>query len=544
MNASQRNTGSIKKQGTQNQSGKKIPEAKFGLSPAEIKQYENICQLTNSFFFAIEIDTDLFYGSPGTYELLGAGSEEGINTFSSLLDDCLVPENKDALLEKLKKYVEDPGLEPFRFDLDIKDKSILLKDHKLSLSAKISEENRKLILGVLEEVRSNKKLEDELNKLILKAKQADNFRLNFLKNLSYEIRTPMNTILGFSELLTQSGITEKEIAEYTNLIRNKGRYLHSLIDDVIEISQFESGKINFNKSIVKVQPILNELFEEFETRRENLKKDSVTFVMFVPENSENQVIYADAGRLHQLLSNLLSNALKFTQRGRIEFGYKLGEKYIKFYVSDTGPGLTKEDKKKIFNRFEELEETSIRKYSGTGLSLTISKYIVKQMGGKIKVKSELNKGSKFQISIPVVIPPDIESNNEWVIPKIEEVDWKDKVILIAEDEEVNFRFLEVLILRTNAKVLRAKNGQEAVDLCRNISKIDLVLMDIKMPVMSGYDAIIAIKRIRTNLPIIVQTALGAHAEMVKCQNLGSDDFVSKPIDINLLIKKIERQFNR
>lgn len=544
MKAGKGNSGSNLKQGNQNQSSKRITEAKFLLSPDEIKYYKYICHLTNSFFWAIEIESDRFYGSPGTYKLLGAGIMEGISNFNKLMEECLILQNKDEFLAKFKKYIENPGLIPFRFTLETKDKSIRTKGHKLSLSAKIHEENRSVILGVLTEVKSDNKLEDELNKLLLKARQADNFRLNFLKNLSYEIRTPMNTILGFSELLTQPGISEKEINEYTGLIRNKGRYLHSLIDDVIEISQFESGKINFSESVVKVQPILNELFEEFETRRENLKKDTVTFVMFVPENSENQVIYTDAGRLHQLLSNLLSNALKFTQRGRIEFGYKLGEKYIKFYVSDTGPGLTKEDKKKIFNRFEELEETSMRKYSGTGLSLTISKYIVRQMGGKIKVKTELNKGSKFQISIPIVIPSDIETNTELVTPKIEEVDWKDKVILIAEDDEVNFRFLEALILRTNAKVLRAKNGQEAVDLCRNISKIDLVLMDIKMPVMSGYDAIIAIKRIRTNLPIIVQTALGAHAEMVKCQNLGSDDFLSKPIDINLLIKKVERQFNR
>jgi CheY-like chemotaxis protein len=367
--------------------------------------------------------------------------------------------------------------------------------------------------------------------------------LTFLKNLSYEIRSPMNGILGFSELLTQPGISEEQIKEYTSLIRNKGRYLYTLIDDVIEISQFELGKINFTKSLVKLQPILNELFEEFESQRKKYKNDNITFVMSVPEDSEDQLIYTDAGRLHQLLWNLLSNALKFTSKGRIEFGYKLSEKFIKFYVSDTGPGLSKKDKQKIFNRFEEMEKKSLQKYSGTGLSLTISKHIVEQMGGKIKVKSKLNEGSRFQISIPLKTPEIDESPEIIEENKINKLNWKNKVILIAEDDDVNFQFLDAIMQMTNAKVLRAKNGQEAIDLCRNISQIDIVLMDLKMPVLSGYDAIIEIKRIRTSLPIMVQTAYASKNEILQSRNIGADDFIPKPIDLNLLLTKMEKLFD-
>ena len=524
-----------------------FPDLSPGRNP-EISQPErDICEeisrINDSYFWSLYLDSNLFFAQPATYRMLGIENFSGGKDMDEVLELCLTVKNKEKLLNELEKYITGDHRSVFRFILKLKPGKVKTRARKLLFSARFREGNRNIMVGIIREPLMEKQYEEELKQFLEKSKKADNFRLNFLKNLSYEIRTPMNSILGFSELLNQKDLTEEKINEYTTLIRQKGKYLHTLIDDVIEISQYEAGTISFNKTVFKLQPILNELFEEFETKRKNLNKDNVTFVMFVPEDSEDQEIYTDPGRLYQLLSNLLSNALKFTQRGRIEFGYRKGGKYIKFYVADTGPGLSEEEKKKIFNRFEQLEETALRKYSGTGLSLTISKYIVEQMGGKIKVKSEINKGSKFQISIPDILPSENENQKEAPVNRLEDVDWKDKVILIAEDEEVNYRFLEALISRTGAKVLRAKNGQEAVDLCRTISKIDIVLMDIKMPVMNGYDAIIAIKRIRTNLPIIAQTAFAAHAEIIKCQSVGCDDFITKPIDINLLINKIERKFN-
>lgn len=222
----------------------------------------------------------------------------------------------------------------------------------------------------------------------------------------------------------------------------------------------------------------------------------------------------------------------------------MSSKYFKFFVSDTGIGLSKKDQKKVFNRFEEVESTIMKRFGGTGLSLTISKYIVELMGGKIKVRSEVNKGSRFQINIPVLNAPKTNTKMSYEIEEVSRNNWKDKVILIAEDEEVNYRFLEAILQRTQAKILRARNGQEAVDLCKNISQIDLVLMDIKMPVLSGYDAIIEIRKIRTGLPIIAQTAFSSHEEIVKCQQLGVNDYVTKPIDINLLVIKINKVFNK
>ncbi|MGC9342820.1 MAG: ATP-binding protein, partial [Bacteroidales bacterium] len=394
----------------------------------------------------------------------------------------------------------------------------------------------------IDDITEFKRIEKDLFKSRAKLEKADRFKSVFLTNLSHEIRTPMNSILGYGELLSQEGLSQSQIKDYTSVIRAKGNYLLTLIDDVIELARFESGSIEFNYSEFLLLPLLKELYRDFEDRRIRKEKTAISIELEVPEGADNQSIYTDYGRLQQILSNLLSNALKFTERGKITFGYKLSSKNFKFFVSDTGQGLSPEDQKRIFNRFETIEETAIKKLSGTGLSLTISKHIVEQMGGKIKVKSELNKGSRFQLNIPIV-----NASKKKIQLKEEKEDlttynWKDKVILIAEDEDVNYRFLEAILQKTQAQILRAKNGQEAADLCKNINQIDIVLMDIKMPIMNGYDATIDIRKYRSNLPIIAQTAFASQEEIIKCQQVGCDDYITKPIDINILIEKINSQF--
>ena len=414
-------------------------------------------------------------------------------------------------------------------------------------SLKFSEISKDLYLGLFLDKTGQKKAEKEMRRYRSRISREENFKSAFLKNLSYEIRTPMNAILGFSELLSLPDVSPEQVRNFTSVIRDKGNYLISFMDDVIELSKFESDNIQFNKSTFELAPLLKELYIEFENRRIERGKENILLQLNIPKEIEDSVIYTDPGRLQQILGNLLSNALKYTEKGTVEFGFHKSTNNYKFYVSDTGIGLSEENQKKIFNRFEVVEETSVKRLGGTGLSLTIAKRIAENLGGKIKVSSKPGEGSRFQLNIPIKSVGKImkkgnseeEDNNTDIFSNL---NWKDKVLLVAEDEEVNYRFLEAVLLRTGAKILRARNGKEAVELFRKIARIDLILMDLKMPVLDGFEAIRIIKKEKKDLPIIAQTAFAEMSEIKKCKTSGCDDYITKPIDISLLTAKIENLF--
>jgi len=242
------------------------------------------------------------------------------------------------------------------------------------------------------------------------------------------------------------------------------------------------------------------------------------------------------------LSNLLSNALKFTEKGIVEFGYILeSPAQLKFYVKDTGIGLSADKFEMIFDRFRQADETQARRYGGTGLGLTISNNLVRLMGGTMWVESELGKGSVFYFTLPY------KPYLERVIYKPKattDFNWNDKSILIAEDELRNYQYLYEVLKDTNATIIHAKNGKEAIDICKENGNIDLVLMDIKMPEINGYIATQEIKKFRQDLPIIAQTAYAMQEEITQCKEAGCDEYVSKPIDSHKLLNLINNFINR
>jgi len=487
--------------------------------------------------------TRLFSGNNICFDLLGLKNKNGVIDFNEFLALISNQEEKDDLEKDIFKIIDSPQIIEREIRLKNEDSKSGTKTIKLIFNSLINMDEV-LIAGSIEDISNYKRIEKELFRSKSRIEKSNRFKTVFLNNLSHEIRTPMNSILGYGELLNQNNLQPEKIREYTSIIKAKGNYLLTLIDDVIELSRFESGNINFNYTEFELYPLLNELYKEFDSKRIKNGQKSISLLMDLPDNAKEQLIYTDYGRLQQLLSNLLSNALKFTERGEISFGYSLSSKNFKFFVRDTGVGLTREDQSKIFNRFEIPEETTVKKLSGTGLNLTISKHIVEQLGGKIKVKSELGKGSRFQLNLPISSPNNKQQSQQAEDDFIHRYNWKDKVVVVAEDEDINFKFLDAVLQKTQAQVLRARNGQEAVDLCKKINQIDIVLMDIKMPVMNGYDATIEIKRYRTNLPIIAQTAFSSREEILKSQQVGLDDFISKPIDIKDLLEKINSLFLR
>lgn len=400
-------------------------------------------------------------------------------------------------------------------------------------------------IGVIQDVSEQKKTERELLRARDKAEESDKMKTAFLANMSHEIRTPMNTIIGFSELLNIDTITPKQKREYSEIIKNKGNLLLTLIDDIIEISKFESGKLNITRTQTNLHAILNELYIGLKEQKSRMGKDNLEIFLIKPDEGPNHV-YTDPGRLQQVLDNLLSNALKFTEKGTITFGYKPAEdNTITFFVKDTGIGLSKEQHRVIFNRFKQLEETQTRQYGGSGLGLTISKGIIELLGGKIWVESELQKGASFYFTLPFEEgdETDIQPQDKTEFD-ISNYNWKNKVILIAEDEDVNFKFIETLLNETQAQVLHAENGLQVIDLIKSINKIDLILMDIKMPVMNGYEATREVKKINPNIPVIAQTAFSMQNDKQKCIDAGCDDYVAKPIEIESLIQTIDKYLSQ
>ena len=392
------------------------------------------------------------------------------------------------------------------------------------------------IIGTLQDVTENRKLQEDLAKAKEKAEESNLLKTMFLSNLSHEFRNPMNAIIGFSEMINSGNIDTEKRKEYARIISRKGNYILRFIDDIAELANFETGTVSVNRKNIDINRVAGELFLEFTEIKKEIEKDQIELRLNVP-NPLTAEVYTDPGRLQQVLSNLLRNAFQFTEKGTVEFGYEIKDaRTIQFYVKDTGIGVRKEDQKLVFNRFRQVEETSLRKIGGSGLGLTLSRHIINMLGGKIWFESAPGEGSTFFFTIPFNLQPDAQP--EQIVEQKISYNWKDKVILIVEDDEVNAQFLDAVLAQTQVQTLNAYNGMQAIELCKTINKIDLVLMDIKMPEMSGYEACKKIKSFRPGLPMIAQTAFADSVDRTKCLKAGFDEYISKPIDIELLLGKI------
>ncbi len=381
----------------------------------------------------------------------------------------------------------------------------------------------------------------ELNQELIIAKEkaieSDKLKTAFLANMSHEIRTPMNGIMGFTGLLSKEGIDDNKKQIYIDIIQQNSTQLLSIINDLVDISKIEAGQIEIEQNNVNLDQLAQGVKGVYYQKSLDKK---INFELVI--NKSGIEFVTDEIKLRQILINLLDNAFKFTQVGNISFGYQIKGKSIEFFVSDTGIGLDKNFHKSIFESFRQVELSSSRRYGGTGVGLSISKAYCEKMGGKIWVESELGKGAVFYFTLPYIQLKSAISNDSYKDDNMNSYNWVNKTILIAEDESVNYRFFEEIFEDTLVNLIWAQNGQEALDYCKQSDQIDLILMDIKMPVMNGYDATKAIKQIRPNIPIIAQTSYALIGDETKAREAGCDDYVHKPIDINNLMKKILKHF--
>lgn len=390
--------------------------------------------------------------------------------------------------------------------------------------------------GVLIDLSERIAYEKKLLEAKEKAEKADNLKTIFLQSLSHEIRTPMNGILGFSELIKYEEMTDEERNNYIDIIINSSNQLLSIIDDVVNLSRIETGDVVLQSTTVNLSSFFNDLMVYFHGYLMNRNNQVILRLNNkVPEYAQS-VIIAEK-QVQHVLSNLIYNSIKHTKKGFIEIGVEKIDSKLKFYVKDSGVGLTSDLQNIIFK--QPGQYTDKNNWSGLGLGLAIAKGLVDLLGGEINVDSEVGKGSMFYFIVPYV-PSVAKTVNSFTSdsPKMEYPDWSGKRLLIVEDDFNNYLFLEQLLKKTNAIIHHLLNGQEAVDFFKEGKSVEIVLMDIQMPVMDGYEATRLIRELNIDVPILAQTANAMVEDKNKSIEAGCDDYIAKPVNKKVLLNKM------
>ncbi len=378
----------------------------------------------------------------------------------------------------------------------------------------------------------------ELENARKKAEESDRLKSAFLANMSHEIRTPMNAIVGFSSLLNDPEISADEKDEFIKIIQANSESLLMLINDILDLSMIEANQMKIRKEPFLLNELIDQVFSDFSLYEKNPN------LRLIKNNKlhDNQItLNTDKFRLKQILTNFMSNACKFTENGFIELGVEKINDLLNIYVKDTGMGIAADDLDHLFERFRKLNNEKSQAFRGVGLGLAISKRVAELLGGKITVHSELDKGSVFTFSVLFDNVVTLNEGAPFASEQVtDEINWTGKNILIVEDEETNYFYLRKILEKTNAFTFWAKNGLEAVNYIKSGQYADLILMDIKMPVMDGNEALKLIKEIKPGQIIIAQTAYARAEDETGIRSTGFDDYIAKPIssnDLLILLKK-------
>lgn len=413
---------------------------------------------------------------------------------------------------------------------------------------------------LLEEIAQRKSVEEELHRHQVhlealvedrtkdlkiakdKAEESDMLKTAFLANMSHEIRTPMNAIVGFSNLLLDTDSTEIEKNDFVKQINQNSEILMNLIDDIIDISIIESGQTKINNTKVCVYEVLQDLMLIFEKEKFKINKSHITISIEYDQSLKTLSVFTDINRFRQVLSNLISNALKFTSQGSIVIGFKKSKpSKILLYIKDTGTGIHPDNQEAIFERFSKFNsESETMLYPGTGLGLAICRELVQLMGGNIWLDSAVNKGSTFYFTLPYSdLPEDVNSDTIQATEFPYNLNFSGKTIIVAEDVISNFKLIKAFLKRTNVNLLWAKDGNEVINMLEN-HDVDLILMDIQMPIMDGIKTTEAIRKKENKIPIIIQTAFALNDEIEKSYSVGCNDYITKPINKEELIYKVSK----
>jgi len=448
--------------------------------------------------------------------------------------------NKDKFLDlQRKKYVRYEDLTLKTIDgrrIDVEVVSNVYTSHK-----------KKVIQCNIRDMTLLKREKEELIKAKVQAEEGDRLKTAFLANMSHEIRTPINGIIGFAELLKMPDLDQDSQDQYISIIEKSGDRMLNIINDIISLSKVDSGQMGISISRTNINEQLDFIYAFFkkEVEQKGIK------LIYEKSLLENEAyINTDREKVYAVLTNLVKNAIKFTQSGSIEIGCNIEPgrsvtepEELEFFVKDTGVGIQSDQLNIIFERFRQGSELLSRNYEGAGLGLSISKAYVEMLGGKIWTNSVLGQGSTFYFTLPYVTYTENKiQKRKTVKKKVRENNINDLKILIAEDDENSEKLLEVFVQNYCVEILIAKTGWEAVDICHKYPELDLVLMDIKLPEMDGYEATRQIRYFNKNLVIIAQTAFAQRGDRETALAAGCNDYISKPIKKDLLASMIKKHF--
>jgi len=517
-------------------------ETKLGLLKEKLKISQSLVKIG---FWELNSKTRQVFLSAEALEIVKLKTERQWIDIDEIIE--IISENdKHNFKTGINKLILDKKSLDIDFSLNesINNESLTIKA-KANPSGK-NKKNRETIIGIVQDITDQKKTELFLKNAKNKAEEADILKSAFLANMSHEIRTPLNAILGFSRLLTNPEIPNNQRQEYSEYITNSANNLLNLIRDIVDISKIEAGKMIIEKSRCQVNKILKELKFTFEKEKNRQLKNQIEIILKKSNEDEEFAIYTDPYRFHQILVNLIGNALKFTETGYIEFGYIFQDDLnIQFYVKDTGIGIPDDKIDLIFSRFGQIIDNKIKNPGGTGLGLSITKHLISRLGGKIWVESTIDKGTKFTFTLPY---EKVEEPTYKYINFKEEFDGFEigkLKILAVEDDKINMILLEdtLKLHIENIDIVKAYNGIEAIHKLEQ-DDFDLIIMDIRMPLLDGYEAT---KRIRTefpspknNIPILGLSAHALKNEIEAGRKIGMNDFLSKPIQPDELFSKIKK----
>lgn len=493
------------------------------------EKYRKIFENVQDVFYQIDFKGIITEISPSVFRLAGYKPEDLIGKpVASLYYDS---SERDIFLNKLEIQKEV-------WDYEVR---LLLKSGQVkyaSLNAHIMLDPDATPIGIegsIRDISDRKKYEDDLIISKEKAEESDRLKTAFLHNISHEIRTPMNAIIGFTALLGEPDNSEETQSSYIETIQSSSNQLLSIINDIVDIAAIQSRVTKLNISEVNINSALKSLHSQY-SLIEYEKKVSLEYELSL--NDDEAIIRTDRTKLVQILSNLINNSIKFNnQGGSVDFGYKLRDNFIEFFVSDTGIGIPSEYHLKVFDTFFQVDNKMTRQFEGTGLGLSICKAYVQLLGGEIWLKSEQGEGTTFFFTLPFESVKTISSTDIVQSMPEKQIISGQHTILVAEDDANNFKLIQNWLADLNVKIIYAADGKEAVEKCKQEKSIDLVFMDIKMPVMDGYTATKQIRDFLPDIPIIAQTAYVTDKD--KAIESSCTDYICKPYDKKDVILKIK-----
>lgn len=529
----------------------KLIQKQAELAKSETK-YRLLAENSADVIFTTDLDLHYTYVSPSVYKLRGYNSEE---VMQHTIEETLSPSSYATVIKVLSETMAEldaskaSQMDPVMLDLEMKRKDGSMVSTEVKATVLFDENNQPVsILGVTRDITLKKKYELELIQAKEKAEESDRLKSAFLANMSHEIRTPMNGILGFAELLKEADLTSEKQQEYIRIIEKSGARMLNIINDIVDISKIESGQMNVSLRETNINEHMEFLADFFKTETENKQ------LQLLYKNTLSQkeaIIYTDSEKLYSILTNLVKNAIKFTNKGSIEFGVSIlrnahniadsqsRQSELLFYVKDTGIGIPQARLEAIFERFIHADISMKQAYQGAGLGLAISKAYIEMLGGKIWVESKEGIGSTFYFTHPY--KNESKDGNEIQIT-VEKKAVKKLKILIAEDDETSMELISIVAQKFGKEFIKVITGTEAVEACRNHPDIDLILLDILMPEMDGWEATRQIRKFNPDVIIIAQTAYGLVGDREKAMEVGCSDYISKPIKRDKLVEIIQKYF--